>query len=412
MAKSYYKSIGGKNFDRKLLAIAETATPRKKGKPLIELELAKKLVKALLDGNEYTDVEKKTMKYIRDNYAFTKDADVYLRTEVRKFAARKARSTKKESVPKFLETPEEPKGKKPSRKQSKSKIESKNPENSISWEKSEPEEDSSLNQNQESSDLDWDSYQREREEIEQRELYYNQKQKNLKNKQKKKQILLWIFIVAIILFILFLILWRLPSRKTIPTTNLPTTLDHNKLASESTTTEKQKPLNKESVKETPNSLGFSKEEELQSRQTFDEFAREPLIAAPIRRFPVDKTNPKSSIRYINSLEVTFVRNQETLTKETKEALQELAEVLKTNPNFTIRIEGHTCWIGTKEENQKLSEARANLVRDYLVEQGVPPSQLQVRGYGETQAKDTNRTKEGRQRNRRVEFSVLSIQGTE
>jgi OmpA-OmpF porin, OOP family len=69
------------------------------------------------------------------------------------------------------------------------------------------------------------------------------------------------------------------------------------------------------------------------------------------------------------------------------------------------VEGHTDSTGSHEYNQALSERRATRVRDVLMDNGVPPQRLTVRGYGETDPIADNATQEGRQANRRVQLEI-------
>ena len=78
---SYYKVIDGKNYDRKMLEIADEAIAGR-GDGRISLADAEKLLTAVKDNNAYTDVEKATMRHIRDNYKFTPEADAELRKNV------------------------------------------------------------------------------------------------------------------------------------------------------------------------------------------------------------------------------------------------------------------------------------------------------------------------------------------
>lgn len=86
MSESYYKVINGQKYDREMLAIADQTT-QGQGDGRISLADAQKLIAAVVDGGRYTDVEKATMSYIRDNYKFTDEADEWFRTEIRRFAA-------------------------------------------------------------------------------------------------------------------------------------------------------------------------------------------------------------------------------------------------------------------------------------------------------------------------------------
>ncbi|MFN0047985.1 MAG: hypothetical protein ACKVOU_02545 [Cytophagales bacterium] len=86
MAESYYKVIEGVKYDKGMIDVADEAVAGV-GDGRISIEDAKKLLAAAIDGDVYTDIEKETMKYIRDNYKFTDAADEWIRTEIRKWAA-------------------------------------------------------------------------------------------------------------------------------------------------------------------------------------------------------------------------------------------------------------------------------------------------------------------------------------
>ena len=77
-------------------------------------------------------------------------------------------------------------------------------------------------------------------------------------------------------------------------------------------------------------------------------------------------------------------------------------------NLTRVISGHTDSIGTDAYNQKLSERRAAAVKDYLVSKGIASSKITTIGKGETQPVATNKTKEGRQKNRRVDIEFKGV----
>ena len=79
----------------------------------------------------------------------------------------------------------------------------------------------------------------------------------------------------------------------------------------------------------------------------------------------------------------FDYNKSTLTNEAKTLLDKDVLVLKENPKMKVRMAGYTSAQGTEDSNQKLSEARANAVRDYLIEKGIAPGRITVIGYGRT-----------------------------
>ena len=85
---SYYKVIDGVKYDREMLDFADKAVEGA-GDGRISKADAEKLIELVKDGNNYTDVEKDTMKYIRDNYNWTEAGDEWFRTEIRKWAATK-----------------------------------------------------------------------------------------------------------------------------------------------------------------------------------------------------------------------------------------------------------------------------------------------------------------------------------
>lgn len=86
-------------------------------------------------------------------------------------------------------------------------------------------------------------------------------------------------------------------------------------------------------------------------------------------------------------------------------LNELVELLKQSPKLELIIEGHASSDGSISYNQRLSEERAESVKQFLIEKGVRETRLSTIGYGEKRPKSNNNTKEGRSINRRVEFTL-------
>jgi outer membrane protein OmpA-like peptidoglycan-associated protein len=106
-------------------------------------------------------------------------------------------------------------------------------------------------------------------------------------------------------------------------------------------------------------------------------------------------------------QVNFATNQAKILSDSYPTLDEVARVLKENPQLErVRIEGHTDDRGSADYNQKLSQRRANSVRKYLIERGINPDRLEAVGYGESQPIADNDTEEGRAKNRRSEFVIL------
>jgi outer membrane protein OmpA-like peptidoglycan-associated protein len=86
-------------------------------------------------------------------------------------------------------------------------------------------------------------------------------------------------------------------------------------------------------------------------------------------------------------------------------LDQLAQTLKQYPASDILIRGYTDSIGSEASNLRLSEDRANNVRNYLINQGVAPARITAMGFGEQFPLASNATESGRQQNRRVELEI-------
>jgi outer membrane protein OmpA-like peptidoglycan-associated protein len=90
-------------------------------------------------------------------------------------------------------------------------------------------------------------------------------------------------------------------------------------------------------------------------------------------------------------------------------LNQVVEVLADFPKMRVSIEGHTDSVGGEASNMRLSQKRAEAVRDYLVSKGVSPSRLEAIGYGPTKPLMSNKTARGKAKNRRTEFRIVSLE---
>jgi outer membrane protein OmpA-like peptidoglycan-associated protein len=108
----------------------------------------------------------------------------------------------------------------------------------------------------------------------------------------------------------------------------------------------------------------------------------------------------------NMSDVLFRSGSFELAPGARERLAKVSGIVLAYPSLHVSIEGHTDSVGGDDYNQTLSEMRAQAVRDYFVEQGIPSSAIETHGYGKTAPIASNDTPEGRQQNRRVEL-VLS-----
>jgi len=108
----------------------------------------------------------------------------------------------------------------------------------------------------------------------------------------------------------------------------------------------------------------------------------------------------------NMSDVLFRSGSFELLPGARERLAKVSGIVLAYPSLHVAVEGHTDSVGSDEYNQNLSELRAQSVRDYFVQQGIPASAVEARGFGKTAPIASNDTPEGRQQNRRVEL-VLS-----
>jgi peptidoglycan-associated lipoprotein len=106
-------------------------------------------------------------------------------------------------------------------------------------------------------------------------------------------------------------------------------------------------------------------------------------------------------------DVRFGFNKAEVTNKGREVLDNLLNQLKTdNKNVYIEIQGHTDNKGSDDYNMKLGEQRADSVRRYMSENGIPLHRISTISYGEGRPIASNKTKEGRSQNRRVVIVVL------
>jgi OOP family OmpA-OmpF porin len=104
--------------------------------------------------------------------------------------------------------------------------------------------------------------------------------------------------------------------------------------------------------------------------------------------------------------IYFDKNKATIRKDSKNVLGNAAKVLNTYPSISLEISGHTSSEGDAGVNQRLSQERADAVKQWLVDNGVPPERLKTRGAGPDEPIADNKTAAGREKNRRIEFKVL------
>jgi outer membrane protein OmpA-like peptidoglycan-associated protein len=105
--------------------------------------------------------------------------------------------------------------------------------------------------------------------------------------------------------------------------------------------------------------------------------------------------------------IFFATGSAALEEISQTELGKLLEFLKKNPSLKIEISGHTDDVGNEQSNLKLSQSRAEAVKNYLTEKGITADRLTAKGYGKSKPIALNTSEEGRKQNRRTEFTVLS-----
>lgn len=104
--------------------------------------------------------------------------------------------------------------------------------------------------------------------------------------------------------------------------------------------------------------------------------------------------------------IFFDTGKSELRPESGPELDRLVTTLNEAPKMVIEVRGHTDNTGSNEINAKLSQDRADSVREYFISKGIEPDRVASKGFGESKPVATNDTDEGRQQNRRVEFVIV------
>src|SRR5271157_4638664 len=134
--------------------------------------------------------------------------------------------------------------------------------------------------------------------------------------------------------------------------------------------------------------------------------REELRARLLQQFNlILETRDTARGLVVNMSDVLFDTGKYTLRPLAREKLAKISGVVLAYPSLKLAIEGNTDSVGTEAFNQELSEKRAEAVRNYLTQQGVPESSTTATGFGKSRPIASNDTSEGRQQNRRVELIV-------
>jgi outer membrane protein OmpA-like peptidoglycan-associated protein len=106
---------------------------------------------------------------------------------------------------------------------------------------------------------------------------------------------------------------------------------------------------------------------------------------------------------VEGMRVKFIFKEFDLSSRAYEVLDRIVELIGNDEDINIIVIGHTCAVGTYEDNQILSENRAEEVKEYLIWRGISPGRIKTEAYGERRPVAANDTEENREKNRRVQF---------
>ena len=127
---------------------------------------------------------------------------------------------------------------------------------------------------------------------------------------------------------------------------------------------------------------------------------------PVAQAPEAPVVAPTSTKVVLNADTFFDFDKATLKPEGRQVLDQVADQASSLELETLIAVGHTDSTGPEAYNQKLSERRANSVKEYLVSKGIPADRIYTEGKGELDPIATNATREGRAQNRRVEIEIV------
>jgi len=162
--------------------------------------------------------------------------------------------------------------------------------------------------------------------------------------------------------------------------------------------EEQRRMEAEQLRTTTQQLEAEKQARLDAEKKAEE------ATANLAKIALIKQEPRGLVITLSGA-VLFASGQSSLLPDARPKLDEVASALQKSEGDGFVVEGHTDSRGSESLNQELSYRRAQTVRDYLVERGVPSEKIRAVGYGKTRPVADNGSAEGRANNRRVEVVI-------
>ncbi len=162
--------------------------------------------------------------------------------------------------------------------------------------------------------------------------------------------------------------------------------------------EEQRRAEAEALRSTTQQLEAEKQARLDAEKKAEE------ATANLAKIAMVKQEPRGLVITLSG-SVLFTSGQSSLLPNARPKLDEVAQALQKSEGDSFVVEGHTDSRGSESTNQELSLRRAQTVRDYLVERGVPSEKIKAVGYGKSRPVADNSSAEGRANNRRVEVVI-------
>lgn len=124
---------------------------------------------------------------------------------------------------------------------------------------------------------------------------------------------------------------------------------------------------------------------------------------------LNNKNTTDTEESITFYDINFIKGKSVILAKSRGALKYIYELMNEHPSLEIMIEGHTDNVGDEIALIDLSLQRAEAIRDYLVHRGIAQSRMQVSGKGATDPVSRNTSEYGREKNRRVEITIIKEQ---
>ncbi|WP_061246933.1 OmpA family protein [Leptospira noguchii] len=382
MAKkeNYYITIKGRKYDRKLIQLVEEFTSGKRD-GRISINDAKRLLKIVKDNNAYTDIEKHTIEYIRENYKFTEKSDEWFRSEIRKWAAKKVQEAKKKSNVEsiVIDDSEVPEVNFPS-----------------SW----GEDKIEVVEITETSTRGW----RENSNL----------SSITSHSKKNKRIVPTLIFLSGLLILLGLVyffrtLFYRENFEQIVKVESTIVFDPKEKQSD-VSTEKVKSINTKEIRK-KNVRSKKEESEIPKNaltilkpQIGKKLESKSLFSSLVS---TEEFSSNPQFREIESNVIRFEKNSIQIHKESRPGLNRLSRWMKQDSSIRVKVIGHTSLEGTEDTNQKVSLLRAQTVRDYIAGNGISKDRFEIIPKGASVPIGDNSKEEGKEMNRRVELRIYN-----